>query len=85
MRRRNLSSNNLDASYTLYDKSHGDEGLPEITGMTVNDAFRKRQRYGGTVVVDYQYEQGEIGFLNFGSLQTTQEITRGENLYPRVE
>ena len=81
--KRNLSSNNLNAGYTLYDKSHGDEGYPEITGLTVNDVFRKRQRYGGTVVLDYQYEQGEIGLMNFGSMQTTQEITRGENIYPR--
>jgi TonB-dependent receptor len=81
--RRNLSSNNLEASYTLYDKTRGDEAYPEITGLTVNDAFRKRQRYGGTVVLDYQHDRGEIGLMNFGSWQTTQEITRGENLYPR--
>jgi TonB-dependent receptor len=81
--KRNLSSNNLNAGYTLYDKAHGDAGYPEITGLTLNDAFRKRERYGATVVLDYQHDRGEIALMNFGSLQTTQEITRGENLYPR--
>ena len=81
--KRNLGSNNMNASYALYDKSHGDDGLPEITGVTLSDVFRKRQRYGGTVTIDYQYDRGEIALLNFGSLQTTQEITRGESLNPR--
>ena len=83
--KRNLSSNNLGASYTLYDKSHGDAGLPAITGVNLNDAFRKRERYGGTVVLDYQHDHGEIGFMNFGTLQTTQEIIRGENLNPQSD
>ncbi len=56
---------------------------PEITGMTLSDVFRKRQRYGGTLVLDYQHDQGEIGLMNFVSVQTTQEITRGENLDPQ--
>jgi TonB-dependent receptor len=80
--KRNLSSNNLNASYTLYDKAHGDAGFPAITGLTLTDTFRKRQRYGGTVVLDYQYDRGEVDLMNFGSLQTTQEINRGENINP---
>jgi TonB-dependent receptor len=83
--RRNLSSNNLSADYTLYSKKFGDVPLPEITGVNISDVFRKRQRYGGTVVMDYQYEQGEIGFMNFVSNQITQEITRGESLTPQTK
>jgi TonB-dependent receptor len=81
--KRDLSSNNLSADYTLYDKANGDQGRPEITSLTLNDVFRKRQRFGGTAVLDYQHERGEIGLMNFVSVQTTQEITRGENLIPR--
>jgi TonB-dependent receptor len=82
--KRNLSSNNLEASYTLYNKDIGDAAYPEITGMYLSDAFRKRQRYGGTVVLDYQHDRGEIALLNFGSQQKTQEITRGEQLLPKT-
>jgi TonB-dependent receptor len=78
--KRLLSSNNLNASYTLYNRDYGDVPYPEITGMNLNDAFRKRHRYGGTLVLDYQHDRGEIGIMNFGSLQTTQEITRGESI-----
>ena len=81
--KRNLSSNSLSAGYTLYDKGNGDAGFPEITGLNLYDTFRKRERYGGTVVLDYAHDRGEIGFMNFGSMQTTQEINRGEQLIPR--
>ncbi len=81
--RRNLSSNNLAATYQLFDKTHGDVALPSITGINLSDAFRKRQRYGGTIVMDFEHEHGEIGFMNFVSAQTTQEITRGENILPQ--
>jgi TonB-dependent receptor len=83
--KRNLSSNNLGASYTLIkkDPNNPDGPFPEITGLNLNDAFRKRQRYGGTLVMDYQHDRGEVGLMNFLSTQTTQEIIRGENLSPR--
>jgi TonB-dependent receptor len=86
--KRNLSSNNLGASYTLYTKlapPNSDVPYPEITGLTLNDVFRKRQRYGGTIVMDYQHDKGEIDLMNFISTQTTQEITRGENLQPKSD
>ncbi len=83
--KRNLSSNNLGATYTLVkkDANNPDAPFPEITGLNLNDTFRKRKRYGGTLVLDYTHDHGDIGFMNFVSSQTTQEIVRGENLYPR--
>jgi TonB-dependent receptor len=80
--KRNLGSNNLGVVYTLVDKTHGDAPLPRISSENVNDAFRKRQRYGGTVVLDFQHEHGEIDLMNFMSSQTTQEIIRGETISP---
>ena len=80
--KRNLSSNVLGANYLLIDKSHGDVPLPQINSLYLNDVFRKRERYGGTVVLDYQYERGEIALMNFLSTSRTQEITRGESMNP---
>jgi TonB-dependent receptor len=80
--KRNLSSNVLAADYSLVDKEHGDEAFPILAGLALTDVFRKRERLGGTVVLDYQHENGEIGLMNFLSSSTTQEITRGEAINP---
>ncbi len=83
--KRNLSSNNMSAGYALgakLDPPYSDVPLPYITGMGLSDTFRKRQRMGGTAVLDYQHDRGEIALMNFFSDQTTQEITRGENYSP---
>ena len=83
--KRNLSSNNMNASYALTQKlppPFSDIPLPNITGVGISDTFRKRQRLGGTVVLDYQHDRGEIGLMNFISNQTTQDITRSESYSP---
>jgi TonB-dependent receptor len=83
--KRNLSSNNMSAGYSLSTKlppPMSDVPLPQITGVGISDTFRKRQRMGGTVVLDFQHERGEIGLLNFYSDQKTQEITRSESYSP---
>jgi TonB-dependent receptor len=83
--KRNLSSNNLGAGYTLTDKTHGDAGVPDLTSIGLNDVYRDRERWGGTVVLDYQYETGEIGFANFGSTGKTKEQVRGESINPQPD
>jgi hypothetical protein len=78
--RRNLSSNNMAANYVLYDKSHGDAGVPEITQLNMDDVNRTRERVGGTFVLDYQHETGDIGFLNSLSKSTTKSLNNSEIL-----
>lgn len=80
--KRNLSSNVLGVNYSLADKTHGDAGIPDLSSMTLTDVFRKRERLGGTVVLDYEHETGEIGFMNFVSQSNTKEISRGESINP---
>ena len=82
--KRNLSSNNLGVNYVLNDKTHGDAGTPDLSSMSLTDVFRNRERWGGMVVLDYQYETGEIGFMNFGSSSDTKEQNRGESITPQT-
>ena len=44
-------------------------GVPDLNSMTLTDVNRTRKRLGGTLVMDYQHENGEIGLMNFLSLQ----------------
>jgi TonB-dependent receptor len=80
--RRNLSANELGVSYALNDKTHGDAGIPDLTSLTLTDVFRDRKRLGGTVVLDYQHDNGEIGLMNFFSSSKTQAVTRGQTINP---
>jgi len=76
--RRNLSSNAMSAGYNLYDKSHGDAGIPAIEQLSMDDINRTRERVGGTFVVDYQHETGDIGFMNSLSKSTTKALNNSE-------
>ena len=82
--KRNLSSNVLGVQYTLRDKTHGDAGIPELTSMRLTDVYRERQRLGATLVLDYQYASGELGFANFFSSSDTKEHNRGESITPQT-
>jgi TonB-dependent receptor len=80
--RRNLSANELGVNYVLNDKTHGDAGIPDLTSMTLTDVYRDRKRLGGTLVLDYQHDNGEIGLMNFFSSSKTQAQNRGETINP---
>ncbi len=75
--RRNLSNNALGASYSLTQKNQGDIPFPDLTSLSLTDTYRKRERLGGTLVLDYQHETGEIGFMNFVNAGDTRETNRG--------
>ncbi len=57
---------------------HGDAGVPEIEQLNMNDVNRTRERIGGTFVVDYHHETGDIGFLNSLSKSTTKSLNNSE-------
>ncbi len=80
LERRNLSDNELGASYDLTDKDHGDAGIPDLVSLSLSDVYRDRKRLGGTLVLDYQHTGGEIGFMNFVSSSDTRTTTRTDNI-----
>ena len=77
---RNLSDNELGADYQLNDKSHGDAGIPDLASLSLNDVYRIRKRYGGTVILDYQHKNGTLKFMNFISSSQTTADNRGETI-----
>jgi len=78
--KRNLSSNELNSSYNFAGKLFvTDEGNPEFQSMSLTDIVRDRYRYGATLVLDYQYENGSIGFMNFFSRSDTRAVSRNES------
>jgi TonB-dependent receptor len=80
--RRNLSSQQLGASYVFKGKLNvTDEGDPEFQNMSLTDVLSERDRYGATIVLDYTYETGSIGFMNFFSRSETNTINRSESYY----
>jgi TonB-dependent receptor len=79
--RRNLSDNELGVSYTLNDKSHGDAGVPDLTSLTLQDVYRIRDRYNGTLVMDYNQGGTSVGLMNFLSTSDTKATYRNETAY----
>ncbi|HEX2962411.1 MAG TPA: TonB-dependent receptor [Ignavibacteriales bacterium] len=80
--KRNLSSNELNASYSLSQKHYAydnpDFYNPDLKSLNLTDAYRIRERYGATVVLDYHHETGDLGFMNFYSDQSTKVDSRSE-------
>ncbi|MDR3627125.1 MAG: TonB-dependent receptor, partial [Ignavibacteriaceae bacterium] len=74
--RRNLSSNEMGASYT----NNGTSLVNALTNsISLDDIARDRQRYNGALVIDYKLPDGKIKFTNFFSSGTTNSIDREEN------
>lgn len=78
---RNLSENQLGVGYVLNDKTHGDAGIPDLNSLNLTDAYRVRQRYNGTLVLDYKGGATTIGFMNFLSAGATNTTYRSEQAY----
>lgn len=78
--RRNLSANELGVDYNLADKDHGDAGVPELVNVRLADIVRTRERLGGTLVLDYDHDEGSIGLLNTLSRSNTDAVRNGETM-----
>jgi TonB-dependent receptor len=74
--RKNLSSNELGASYSNLGNS-----ITQyiINSLSLSDIFRDRQRYNGAVVLDYKLRKGKIKFTNFISSGSTNIQNRNES------
>ena len=77
--KRNLTSNELGASYYLNGPQLGIPNPTYLNGLNLIDIPRDRQRYGGTVVMDYRLAEGKIELTNFFSAGDTRTQSRSES------
>lgn len=80
--RRNLTSNAYGASYYA-DQSVSHPYPIYTSSFTLNDIVRDRNRYGGTLNLDYVLPEGKVELLNFYSYGDTKSEARSEifNVY----
>jgi TonB-dependent receptor len=71
--RRNLSDNELGATYTAQGNSQTEYLTQNIT---LNDIGRDRQRGNGVLSLDYKIPEGKIYLSNFFSSSVTEELNR---------
>jgi len=76
LERRNLTSNELGASYDHIGTSTTEY---RITSLNLSHIPRDRQRYNGTLVLDYRLPRGTIALTNFLSSGTTDVQNRRES------
>jgi len=77
--RRNLTSNDLGASYYLNQKILGANNPVYLGNINLTDNIRDRKRYGATIVLDYKLPEGEVALMNFVSSSDTKIQSRGES------
>ncbi|RPH92002.1 MAG: TonB-dependent receptor, partial [Calditrichaeota bacterium] len=84
--RRNRSSQSIGAGYSTPAITAGEVNKIEITSFNQDDIIRSKQRYGGTVVIDYDLPHGNIGLTNFFSHALTNGTQYSDNydLYHRI-
>jgi TonB-dependent receptor len=63
----NRNSDALNVGYALNEEAVLEEGfIPiDLTSVSISDRVTNRQRMGGSLVFDYQFEKGSIIFNNF--------------------
>ncbi|HUI29517.1 MAG TPA: TonB-dependent receptor [Candidatus Acidoferrales bacterium] len=77
--KRNLTSNELGAGYS-HNAPSLDKPFPiYLSSLNLNDVLRDRNRYGGTVTLDYKLPDGKIDLMNFFSSSETKIQNRGES------
>ncbi len=76
--RRNLSANQLGADYNIKTKNFGVSNKAYLYDVTLTDIPRERQRYDGTVTLDYKLPDGKIDLMTFYSYGDTREQDRAE-------
>ncbi len=77
--RKNLSANELQVNYNFAGKLYlTDEGAADFQSMNLSDVLRNRDRFGATVVLDWNHATGSIGLMNFLSKSNTHSIYRNE-------
>lgn len=76
--RKNLTSNELGASYTNYRSYPRNLEVYQTAGLTLSDIPRDRQRINGALVLDYLVPDGKFKLTNFISSGNTDTRSRQE-------
>ncbi len=81
---KNMGSNSMSASY--YMKSEDPDKLNDlgIQGVNLTNTFRDRNRYGGTLTLDFLIPNGKFYFKNFLSSGKTVTETYNESFHGRA-
>ena len=77
--RRNRSSHEMGAGYFLRGPELGKPNQVYISGLNLSDITRYRERYGGTLSLDYRFKQGKISLKNLFSFGDTKIQNRSES------
>lgn len=78
--RRNSSSNQLNANYSLNDKLHGDLGIPDLNFVNLQDAYQVYKTKNISAVLDYKHSGGDLFFMNLLSSSNTDPVYRNEQI-----
>ncbi|HVN47948.1 MAG TPA: TonB-dependent receptor [Bacteroidota bacterium] len=78
LERKNLSSNEMNASYGEYQNTFTDY---IVNTINLHDISRDRQRSNATVNLDYRLTDGKISLSTFVSSGTTYTVDRGQLYY----
>jgi len=78
----NRNSDELSAGYALNEEDVLEEGLIpiDLARVTISDRVTDRQRVGGSLVFDYQFENGSIIMNNFISMLSQEETEQQNSL-----
>ncbi len=71
--RKDRGSNQMGANYYLVTHELNKPNPVNLEGLSLNNIFRYRQRYGGTLTLDYDIPKGNIVLKNFLNIGETTE------------
>ena len=78
----NRSSDALDVGYALNEEADLEEGfIPiDLSSVSISDRVTERERVGGSLVLDYQFEKGSLIMNNFISNLSQHQIEQQNSL-----
>jgi len=81
---KDMGSNVMSASYYLKSEETDRMNQLGIRGVNLTNTFRNRNRYGGTLTIDYILPEGKISFKNFINSGESATQTYNEGFNRRV-
>ena len=69
--RRNRSADQLNVGYDIVNPSLDTWNRVDARSVTFQKISRNKDRYGGSLVMDYQFEDGSLVFSNFANMSST--------------
>ncbi len=75
---RDRSSDELSAGFEIVNPKLGQKNEVNASSATFMDFMRKKQRYGGSLMMDYKFDLGKVSFSNFVSYIKNDVTRRSE-------